>query len=311
MKAGPVWAISCLFNPQRYRSRIANFREFRRRLEVPLVAVELSFDGAFELREGDADVLVQVRGGDVMWQKERLLELARARLPAECEAVAVLDADVVFTRAGWSEAARECLRSAPVAQLFSRVHHLAAGADPESAPERGVESSLPASAWAVGTGRLVPPDYERARHPLHSEFAIGYAWGYRRALLDRHGFYDGSIIGGGDTAMSYAAWGRLDEAEARHSLQGRHRDYYRAWAEPWFADVRSDVAWLEGDLLHLAHGSLADRHRYERHRILVAHRFDPFADVAPHASGAWRWASEKPALHADVANYFRGRREDG
>jgi hypothetical protein len=311
MKGGPVWAIACLFNPQRYRVRAANFREFRRRLEIPLVAAELSFDGTFELGVDDAEVIVQVHGGDVMWQKERLLNLARVHLPAECEAVAVLDADVVFTRSGWSVEARERLRTTPVAQLFSRVHHLARGARVDDAPVDGVEESHLSVAWAVAAGKQGPEQFASSGRHGRGENMTGFAWGYSRAFLDRHGLYDGSIIGGGDTAMSYASWGRFADAEGRHGLTGRHRDYYRAWADPWFADVRSDVACVEGDLFHLAHGSIEDRRNGERHRILVSHGFDPFADLAPHPNGTWRWASEKPALHAEVARYFRGRREDG
>ena len=36
--------------------------------------MELSFDGEFELEEKDADILIQLSGGAVLWQKERLLK---------------------------------------------------------------------------------------------------------------------------------------------------------------------------------------------------------------------------------------------
>ena len=44
------------YNPVRYKRRLSNYRLFRANLGVPLVAVELSFDG---LTEKDADILVQ------------------------------------------------------------------------------------------------------------------------------------------------------------------------------------------------------------------------------------------------------------
>jgi hypothetical protein len=43
------------------------------------VTVELSFDGRFELAGSDADILIQLSGGAVLWQKERLLNLALKR----------------------------------------------------------------------------------------------------------------------------------------------------------------------------------------------------------------------------------------
>ncbi|QJR10223.1 hypothetical protein DSM104443_01277 [Usitatibacter rugosus] len=311
MSASPIWAISCLFNPRRYRARIANFREFRSRLEVPLVAVELSFDGRFELGPEDADVLVQVEGGDVMWQKERLLNLGRAHLPAECEAVAMLDADVVFTRRGWTEAARERLRTVPVLQLFERMHYLEPSDRVEEVLEQGREGGDPGYGWALRSGAVT---LDRLREPGphgRGRCTPGFAWAYRRDLLDRHGLFDGNIIGGGDTAMLCAGWGAFDAVEMRHAMTPRHRDYYRAWAEPWFADVKREVHALEGHLLHLHHGTLLDRKSYDRHRLLAAHEFDPYTDIAPHAAGSWRWASDKPEMHRGLERYFADRREDG
>jgi hypothetical protein len=68
-----LWAITSYFNPVRYQLRLSNFRTFRKRLKVPLVVVELSYGDDFELQEPDADILIPLRGGAALWQKERLL----------------------------------------------------------------------------------------------------------------------------------------------------------------------------------------------------------------------------------------------
>jgi hypothetical protein len=57
-----MWAITSYYNPVRYKRRLANYKLFRANLDVPLVTVELSFDGRFELTEDDADILIQVSG---------------------------------------------------------------------------------------------------------------------------------------------------------------------------------------------------------------------------------------------------------
>jgi hypothetical protein len=54
-----LWAITSYFNPAGYRTRLENYRRFRAHLTVPLVTVEASFDGRFELGPADADILVQ------------------------------------------------------------------------------------------------------------------------------------------------------------------------------------------------------------------------------------------------------------
>jgi len=78
------WAVTCHFNPCGYRRRTANYHLFRQRLQVPLLTVELSFTGTFELRPGDADLLIQMHAGDVMWQKERLAGVLPSTPPPLC-----------------------------------------------------------------------------------------------------------------------------------------------------------------------------------------------------------------------------------
>src|SRR5258705_5930755 len=82
------WAITSYFNPARYRRKLSNFKVFRKHLTVPLVAVELAYSNDFELQEQDADILVQLRGGAVLWQKGRLVNVALIALPPGCAMVA-------------------------------------------------------------------------------------------------------------------------------------------------------------------------------------------------------------------------------
>ena len=64
-----LWGVSAYFNPAGYKSRLDNYQNFRKRLKVPLVTVEMSTNGRFELHREDAEILVQLSGGDVLWQK--------------------------------------------------------------------------------------------------------------------------------------------------------------------------------------------------------------------------------------------------
>ena len=56
---------------------------------------------------------------------------------------------------------------------------------------------------------------------------------------------------------------------------------------------------------------MANRRPGTRYQGLDEFDFDPARDIAVDAAGAWRWASDKPGLHAYVRGYFAGRREDG
>ena len=143
-----LWAITANFNPCHYRTRLANFRTFRERLGVPLVAVELFYGGRAELEPADADILVRIPGKDVLWQKERLLNVALGVLPDACEAVAWVDCDIVFAAAGWDRRVLEALESAPVIQPFGTVYDL-----PRGAACSARTASTTRSSWAAATRR--------------------------------------------------------------------------------------------------------------------------------------------------------------
>lgn len=305
-----LWAIACHFNPMGWRRRLENFRRFRSELAVPLVAVELSYRDAFELREGDAEILLRLRGRDLLWQKERLLNLALDALPEECRAVAWLDGDVLLADGGWPRAALEALDRVPLVQLFRRARHLGPGF-----LERGEETIVwdrPGLAAGIESGMdplacLLHP----SRETRPKTYASGLAWAARRELLRRHRFYEASVIGGGDRAFVCAALGCLDYVVDAHRLNDRQKAHYLAWARPFRDAAGGGVGAIDGEIRHLWHGDVADRGFGSRHEGLARYGFDPAADLAAEPGGCLRWSSRKPEMHAFVAAYFASRREDG
>src|ERR1700682_396499 len=114
--ASPLWAITAYFDPFGIGHRRDVFRRFRRHLGVPLLAVELGFNNHFDLGPEDAEILIRVRGGSVLWQKERLLNLAVRALPAHVEGVVWTDSDVVFLREDWATAVQRRLQDFEMVQ---------------------------------------------------------------------------------------------------------------------------------------------------------------------------------------------------
>ena len=139
----------------------------------------------------------------------------------------------------------------------------------------------------------------------------GHAWAAARQVLEEYGLYDACIIGGGDSAILRAAYGRFEYMMGRLHMNSRRREHYLAWANAFHAAVRGSVACAEGDLAHLWHGKSEHRRNVERHEGLKRFQFDPFADIALDGKEAWRWSSDKPEMHEYVRNYFASRREDG
>lgn len=284
---GKLHAVSCYWNPCKYRRMRDNLLRFRDSFAgCPLTIIELSFDGSYEYED-----TVHVAGDEtlhMLWQKERLLNMLVEHLPSEVSQVAWIDADVQFLDDRWAERCSEHLdRRCRVLQLFQNGHFLD--------PNHRVSHSQRAAVTASKRDHTVAP---------------GLAWAARRSvfpLIDTH------VLGGGDNLM----W---------QAFRGKHRDrdgWWRArmspgWLQSYLLEgdamherVQGQVLASPGDIVHYWHGTKANRKYVERWLTLQLHLFDPRTDLELDTNGLWRWASEKPQMHREVAQYFRGRREDG
>lgn len=295
----PLWAITAYFDPFGCGHRLRVFREFRRRLGVPLIAAELAFDDRFDLGPEDADILIRVHGGSVMWQKERLLSLAVAALPPHVECVMWADCDTVFLREDWPRAAMRRLEHFEMIQPFRRLHYLAPGEIPDRfrpSPDRAYDSA----AFRFANSSL--PEETFGTHGLSQclRYAPGMAWAARRATLESCGIYDAAVLGAGDKLTFAAAAGRAGYAATGIRMGAAHRAHYCKWAERFWGAVRGRISYIEGDLLHLWHGDLAGRRYRERYLGFEHFDFDPEIDLALTRDGVWRWNSAKPDLHEFV-----------
>lgn len=318
MQSG-LWAITSYYNPAGYRRRKANYRLFRERLALPLLTVEWSPSGRFELQPGDADILIQLDGGDVMWQKERLLNVGVSRLPPQCTRVAWLDCDLVFERQDLARAILGALDRARLVQLYDRVVYLARvpvealdGVRDWSACEASFEraGAVAASAHAAA---------KSARGPVATESladfrrmpSVGFAWAADRALLERHPLFDEWVVGGGDSAYFHAATGTPERVVENHGLADPHRDHFLPRARALAAELGGRIGHLPGTIYTLWHGSFEDRRYRSRHSILAGHGFDPRGFLRLGAAGAWEWARVPERLPAEIRSYFEQRNEDG
>ncbi len=300
-----LWGVTAFFNPTGSPRRRENYLAFRRKLQVPLVTVELAYGPGFELAAEDADIMLRLQGRAVLWQKERLLNLALGALPPDCDTVAWLDADIIFERPDWPELALAALSSATLIQPFRDVRD-----DPQNL--QGRAAAIPARqslAYRVTTGALSPAGIATGRLANEWRCAAGLAWVAPREVLERHGLYDAGIVGGGDRAIACAAYGAWQGLERTHRMNAAQEAHYLRWALPFFASVGGRVGYAEGAVSTLPHGSFTQRAYGERHAGLAAFGFDPESDIAVDEQGCWRWSSDRPELHEYVRGYFT-RRDD-
>jgi len=307
---GELWGITAYFNPVGYRNKLAHMRLFAERVRsqgLKLLIVELAFDNApFSLDESLGDRVLHVRSSSVLWQKERLLNIALDRLPDSCDKVAWLDADIFFESQQWVGDTSRLLQTFVVVQPYDVAWWLPPGVQCCSSEFSGD------SFQAIDHGLAYSQSQASDRHLVVAH--TGFAWAARRSLLASHGFYDRFVLGGGDLVMCWGMYGDLFRWPVRRWLAELcsqvQIDDLTTWMSAFNADVQGSVSFIKGRVFHCWHGAVENRQYAQRHRILKDEGFDPQADIALDDGRCWRWNSDKPDLHRKVKDYFWIRKED-
>lgn len=328
-----IWAVTAFFNPRRYAARLSNYLLFRQQLGVPLLTVEWSKVGLFELNDHDAEILVRVAGGDLMWQKERLLRIAISHLPDDCDKILMTDADLLLLENDWPQRIAEQLEHHPVVQPFREVHHLAPlpqdvlesvpwkTSQPYQRPVYLARQSF-ADFCLHGARPAQTPNvrlqnaqgYLDEVNRLAERSSFGHAWAVRRDWIESIGLYEHCVAGSGDLAFAMAIAGRSEELCHSYPLNAAQQAHYLRWAANAQKAVAPErLSSLDGVALHLFHGHLYRRNYRSRLEVLAASGFDPGLDLCADPDGPFRWADtnkRSEALRSFFAAYFRDRAED-
>jgi hypothetical protein len=322
-----LWLITTYFNPNHSRLRLKNYHIFSERMKhsgLKLLTLECAFgDDPFEL--SPSEFVQQVRARDLLWQGARLLNLLISRLPSEAEKVAWIDCDVLFCNPDWAVETSHRLDSYPVVQTFATFGYLP--------PHR--TTLLESECLRPGFG-YVWAALHRGRHNYTLHGHNGFGWACRREILDRCSLYDATICGGADHLMAHAMVGEFDapcvlnvytslpprwmrqlirwlpgtfQRRLRRSRSSPLLTHFRAWADPFYREVKGRVGYTPGIVLHLWHGKLEDRQYATRYQPLLRQGFDPATDLRIDQNGCWEWTGSSASLRS-VAEWFAGLRED-
>lgn len=301
-------AITCYYNPANYVSRRVNFEIFAEKLEqsnVPLTIVECIFPGQeFSLDNEKYDV-IRLRSNDVLWQKERLLNVALKRLPKNTTGVIWPDADVLFDNPNWVNDLERQLEITPVIQPFERVVRLNPGFVNDSESD-SVEESYNGFGYNTST---YADALTKGTFLAHGH--TGFVWAARYDFLRRFGFYDYAIAGAGDDLMAHAFTGTYESPCVKKLLPNATQwKHYRDWAEK-VAEVSNKVGYISGKLFHLYHGTVANRKYVQRHEDVSNLGYNPYTDLKVNTNGCWEWTNSAPRQLKEYFNeYFSERKED-
>lgn len=298
--------ITTYFNPCRYASRRKNYDLFMddmRKAGVACITVECAFgDEPFELEES-LDV-IQVRSQTLLWQKERLLNLAASWLPRSCKYVAWLDCDILFENANWTRDLVQVLKKHKVAQLFETCLRYEKGNVVGETPD--IAESF------ASVMKREPEQLDAGRYDVHGH--TGYGWAMRREIFDQVGLYESAISGSADHFMAHAIYGDYNfciQNALKHDA--RQIAHLKEWGDRFYRMVQGSLGVVPGQIRHLWHGDAVDRRYFLRMHEITDLGYDPFTDlkVIPGAPLEWAHNMDKIGLKQYFINYFASRREDG
>lgn len=298
--------LTSYYNPQRFRRRRENYDIFIAGLKksgVPCITIECAFgDAPFELAPS-LDVC-QIRSQSLLWQKERLLNLAASWLPSNCKYVAWIDCDITFDNQNWANELQRTLKKYPVAQLFESCIRL---------EEDGGVGTTPDVAYSFASVMLKSPQVISAgRYDLHGH--TGYGWAMRREIFDDVGLYDAAVSGSADHFMAHAIYDDYNFC-ITNALKNDEKQilHLKEWGKRFHQHVNGQLGVVSGTIRHLWHGSAENRRYFERMHKITDLGFDPWTDIhaRPGAPLEWSKSMDKPGLRAYFSNYFASRLEDG
>jgi hypothetical protein len=304
-----LWIVTCYFNPSGYQTKLQNYKTFERVIRnsnLNLLTVECVFDDwDFEL--APSKNVLRVRANSIMWLKENLLNMAIGCLPSTARKVVWSDCDILFTNPNWAVETASLLDDFPIVQPYQRVIRL-----PRSHTHyQGQGDTWKSFAYIWNTH---PQLHNMGNFRLHGH--TGMAWAARLELLKKHGLYHGCISGSGDHLMAHAMCGTFKDPCVERivgpvKIRNPFFRYFLNWAYPFYQEVKGNIQYVPGDVLHLWHGEIENRQYLQRHKELRELGFDPYKDLRLGDNGIWEWNSSKKELHEWAKKYFQLRLEDG
>jgi len=263
-----------------------------------LLTVELAVNNDdFEL--SNFDNVIQVRSKDIMFHKERLLNLGIDILIKNgYKNIAWLDADILFENINWQKNIIDALKNNLVVQVFENVH---------------IQSSFYDSGKFFESAAALFHFKKSVIFPLQNP---GFGWAGRSEIFNSIRLYDKAILGDNDTLLFYSFFysGKnkdlIKNAFAVNCLSRLLKADFLKYAESMGSIVKGRVGFAKQDISTFYHGDLKNRKYIDRKKMYKLYDFDPFSDLKDNSCRCFEWAGSKKKFHSDVNDYFFGMREE-
>jgi hypothetical protein len=250
--------------------------------KIPCFVLELCFDNS-PPEIANADVVL--RASTVSFQKENLCRILESHIPRVFSKLMFIDGDLIFSNPAWYNETSEMLDCHDVVQPFREASWM--------------DITFKKSIKRAKTAVLHPLDW-----PFNpSNYHPGFAWAFDREWYRRVGFYDRTIIGGGDT-LSVMGWmGNIDEARVPKALRSSYTDFVEK-----ISDNPPSIGWIVGRVYHLYHGSIKNR-QYKKRKLILEGVGEIDDIVVMNEDGVYEVVDEEIMLR--IRTYLSERDDDG
>lgn len=283
--------ITTFYNPNDYINLKYNYLKFSEKIKekADLFPIELSFDGNFFIEDENV-IRIKGKKENILWQKERLLNIALEKLPKEYTNVAWIDCDILFDNENWVEEVNEKLKKYKILQLFDRAKRLDRYNNID-------QNSISIVKRSIDKNNI---------NPINGGVP-GFAWAIRREVIEKIKFLDTQIIGGGDFLMYLSSINHIDNF-LTETMNSKWVIAYKKWAYKALKEVNYSINNISGNITHLYHGSMPNRNYQNRYKILNENNYDPKKDLTLSKNKLWKLNNK--SIIKGMNKYFIDRKED-
>lgn len=275
--------ITTHFNYAKFSRIRDTYYEWIGHIPHPVICYELVVDGEKEI---DGSTVIYGNKNNILWQKERLINIAVSNLPERIKYVIWIDHDLIPTNKDWINNTIELLcYGYDAVQLFTEFQHFS-------------------------VNNVYNFSFLGSVYGQHSEFDgdshnPGGAWAAHRKLLDDINIYDRSICGGGDAIWLSGTTG------IRRWYDRKYNDCFKKDIHDWYDKIpKLCVGYLENKMKHLWHGSIKNRLYGKRTDVIRDLGYNPKRDTFIDDQGLLSWTeyADKELIEF-VKNYFVIRKQ--
>lgn len=268
-----VVVVRMVSNPVRYLSRYNAHRVQSKFLEdsgAQVVTVEVAYGKReFEVTERGNPWHVQLRTEhEEVWLKEWAWKVGMERIPIpNWNKVIFLDNDITFTNPTWLSEVAHQLETYRVVQPFYEAYDLG--------PNSEILQKHRSFASMYHENNFNPPQgpgYSTGYYGVTATKGVfwhpGFAIAFRREVFDHMTLFTGGLLGAGDHHMWLAMVGCADRSVPK-GVHPRYREAVMNWQEDADREIKGDIGFCHGGILHRWGGSKLKRYYVPRWDIVI------------------------------------------